>query len=53
MMYHKEEVYGVSFFDLDAIREDYVLRNGIEADERERRRLAAARVRGPAPQAGL
>ena len=34
-IYRIDEVYGVSFFDLDAIREDNVLRNGIEADERE------------------
>ena len=31
-IYRIDEVYGVSFFDLDAIREDNVLRNGIEAD---------------------
>jgi len=38
-IYRIDEVYGVSFFDLDAIREDNVLRNGIEADEREHQYL--------------
>ena len=32
-------MYVVSFFDLDAIREDNVLRNGIEADAREHQYL--------------
>ena len=38
-IYRIDEVYGVSFFDLDAIREDNVLRNGIEADEHEHQYL--------------
>ena len=44
-IYRIDEVYGVSFFDLDAIREDNVLRNGIEADEREYQYLVTARTR--------
>ena len=45
-IYRIDEVYGVSFFDLDAIREDNVLRNGIEADEREYQYLVTALARG-------